>query len=113
LKDSWWNKGTAFSRSERDRFGLRGLLPPRKLSLAQQTARCKSLSPLFYYRQINLILSVLDHFRNSSMSDIEKYMAISALQDRNETLFYKVLIENIKEMAPIVYTPTGWSFSYN
>jgi malic enzyme len=41
------------------------------------------------------------------MSDIEKFNSICALQHRNETLFYKVVIENIKEMAPIVYTPTG------
>lgn len=49
----------------------------------------------------------LDYFRNSGMSDIEKFNSICGLQHRNETLFYKVIIENIKEMAPIVYTPTG------
>ena len=41
------------------------------------------------------------------MTPIEKYLALVALQDRNETLFYKAVIENIREMAPIVYTPTG------
>jgi hypothetical protein len=52
----------------------------------------------------------LDYFRNSGMSDIEKFNSLCGLQHRNETLFYKIIIENIKEMAPIVYTPTGLLF---
>mmetsp|Transcript_3328 Transcript_3328/g.5209 ORF Transcript_3328/g.5209 Transcript_3328/m.5209 type:complete len:604 (-) Transcript_3328:144-1955(-) len=88
LKDTWYNKGTAFSRSERDRLGLRGLLPPRRLTIEQQLMR------------------FLKHFREPGMTPIEKYLALVALQDRNETLFYKAVIENIREMAPIVYTPT-------
>jgi malate dehydrogenase (decarboxylating) len=120
MKDSWFNKGTAFSRSERDRFGLRGLLPPRRLSMQQQTARCLCCAPLSLsasdlFLSVCLSLSVtifrsdLDHFRNSGMTDIEKFTSLSDLQQRNETLFYKVINDNIKEMAPIVYTPTGSS----
>jgi malate dehydrogenase (oxaloacetate-decarboxylating)(NADP+) len=87
LHDPALNKGTAFTEKERDALGLRGLLPPRVLSLDQQEAR------------------VLENWRRKP-SDIEKYIQLIALQERNETLFYRVLIDHVEEMIPIVYTPT-------
>lgn len=74
--------------AEKDRLGLRGLLPPRQLPIENQATK------------------FLDMFRLPHMSTMDKWRELTALQDRNETLFYKVVIDNIKEMAPIVYTPT-------
>src|SRR5262245_35884382 len=87
MQDSARNKGTAFTEAERDALGLRGLLPPRVLTIEQQAAR------------------VLENFRRKP-NDIEKYIQLMALQGRNETLFYRILIDNVEEMIPIVYTPT-------
>src|SRR6185436_13442637 len=87
LHDPALNKGTAFTEAERDRLGLRGLLPPRVFSLAAQEAR------------------VLANFR-AIESPLDRYVFLTALQDRNETLFYRLLIDQIEEMMPIVYTPT-------
>jgi len=81
------NKGTAFTEEERDAFGLRGLLPARVLSMEQQIGR------------------ILENFRRKP-SDIERYIQLTALQERNESLFYRVLIDYVEEMMPIVYTPT-------
>ena len=81
------NKGTAFTEDERDRLKLRGLLPPRVLTQDEQAIR------------------VLENFRRKS-SALEKYIFLSSLLDRNEKLFYRVVIDNIKEMMPIIYTPT-------
>ena len=87
LQDPALNKGTAFTEAERDAFGLRGLLPPRVLTVEQQAAK------------------ILENSRCKPNS-IERYIHLMALQGRNETLFYRVLIDNIEEMMPIVYTPT-------
>lgn len=87
LQDPASNKGTAFSEEERDRLGLRGLLPPRVLTLQEQELR------------------ILENFRRKP-TDLEKYIYLIGLQDRNETLFYRVLVNHIEEMMPIVYTPT-------
>ncbi|MDX1733912.1 MAG: NAD-dependent malic enzyme [Halioglobus sp.] len=87
LHDPVRNKGTAFTSAERDALGLRGLLPPRVNTVSEQERR------------------VLGNIRGKS-TDLEKYLFLVALQDRNETLFYRVLINNIQEMMPLVYTPT-------
>jgi malate dehydrogenase (oxaloacetate-decarboxylating)(NADP+) len=81
------NKGTAFTEQERDALGLRGLLPPRVTVIAEQVAR---------------VLGALAR----KPSPIEKYIYLMALQDRNETLFFRVVMDRLEEMMPILYTPT-------
>ena len=87
LHDPLLNKGTAFTAAERDALGVRGLVPPRITSQAAQVTR------------------VLDSFRRKS-SDLEKYIYLISLQERNESLFYRVVMDNLNEMMPIIYTPT-------
>jgi malate dehydrogenase (oxaloacetate-decarboxylating)(NADP+) len=87
LQNPIFNKGTAFTEEERDGLGLRGLLPPHVQTMDQQVAR------------------VMANFRSKS-SDLERYIQIVGLQDRNETLFYRVIMDNLEEMMPIIYTPT-------
>jgi len=81
------NKGTAFTERERDEFGLRGLLPPHVHSQKEQ------------------IIRVLKNFR-AKTSPLSKYIYLMGLKDRNETLFYRAVEDNIEEMMPIIYTPT-------
>lgn len=81
------NKGTAFSEEERSAFALHGLLPPHIGTLKDQAARR---------------LKVLRAFD----TDFERYSYLRDLQDTNETLFYAVLVNNLEEMLPLVYTPT-------
>jgi malate dehydrogenase (oxaloacetate-decarboxylating)(NADP+) len=87
LHDPRFNKGTAFTEAERDALGIRGLLPPRVFTMAQQQVR------------------VLGNLRREP-TDLEKYIFMAALLDRNETLFYRTVIDNIQELMPIIYTPT-------
>jgi malate dehydrogenase (oxaloacetate-decarboxylating)(NADP+) len=87
LHNPVFNKGTAFTEAERDALGLRGLLPPHVQTMEQQARR------------------VMENFRSKS-SDLERYIQIVALQDRNEMLFYRVVMDNLEELMPIIYTPT-------
>lgn len=89
LKDGRCNKGSGFSYAERERLGIRGLIPPRQLTIEKQHDR------------------FMKHFVDPEMTPVRQYFSLQSLQDRNETLFYKVVIDNIKQTAPIVYTPTG------
>src|SRR5476651_1986396 len=81
------NKSTAFTHEERDRLGLRGLLPHKVSTQDEQMDR------------------VLENLRRKT-SDIEKYIDLSNLQDRNERLFYYTALNHIEEVMPLIYTPT-------
>jgi len=87
LRDPLLNKGTAFTEAERDALGLRGLLPAHVLSMDEQVARI----------MINL---------RDLPSDLERYIALNSLHDRNEALFFRVVCDNIDEIQPLIYTPT-------
>ncbi len=87
LRDPTRTKSTAFARDERQALNLRGLLPHRITDLESQKRR------------------VLANLRRKE-NDIERYIFLIALQDRNETLFYRTLIDHIEEIMPLIYTPT-------
>lgn len=87
LRNPSLNQGTAFTEADRSALGLHGLLPPRICTQHEQVAR------------------VLENLRRKDTA-IEKYIFLSALQGRNEALFFRVLEENLDELMPIVYTPT-------
>ncbi|KDP28665.1 hypothetical protein JCGZ_14436 [Jatropha curcas] len=97
LHDPWFNKDTGFPLTERDRLGLRGLLPPRVISFEQQYARFMES-----YRS----LEKNTQGQPDSVVSLAKWRILNRLHDRNETLYYRVLIDNIKNFAPIIYTPT-------
>ncbi|MGP8077619.1 MAG: NAD-dependent malic enzyme [Thermoplasmata archaeon] len=80
------NKGTAFTHSERTALGLHGLLPPQVESLDQQATRAH------------------EAFRRKT-DDLERHIYLRALQDTNEVLFYRLLLDHMEEMMPVVYTP--------
>ena len=87
LTNPLFNKGTAFTERERDALGLRGLLPPRVFTLEEQVER-----------SLNAVRRKTD--------PLEKYIYLVNLQNRNETLFYRLVIDHIEEFVPIIYTPT-------
>jgi malate dehydrogenase (oxaloacetate-decarboxylating) len=87
LFDALTTKGTAFSEAERRKYGLLGLLPTAVKTLEDQAAHCW-------------------HEFSTRHDDLDKHIYLRALQDRNETLFYRVLHDHIPDTLPIVYTPT-------
>ena len=87
LNHPMFNKSTAFTREERLRFGLDGLLPSAVSTMEQQAARAYG----------NLARKT---------DPLERFIGLAALQDRNEILFYRVLADHLEEFLPIVYTPT-------
>ena len=82
-----FNKGTAFKSGERDRLRFRGLLPSRVMNIHLQKER--------------FLLAL-----RAETSNIKKNLMLEDLHDRNETLYHRVLIDHIEEMAPLIYTPT-------
>jgi hypothetical protein len=87
LADPLLNKGTAFTEAERGMFDLHGLLPPNIGVLDEQISRR---------------LHALRNFK----TDLERYSFLRGLHDANETLFFALMVKNIEELLPIVYTPT-------
>jgi malate dehydrogenase (oxaloacetate-decarboxylating)(NADP+) len=87
LNDPVVNKGTAFTDEEREALGLRGLVPPRVNTQDEQVMR------------------VMDNYRKKP-DDLEKYIHMMSLHTRNETLFYRVVLDHLEEMMPVIYTPT-------
>ena len=87
LNHSMYNKSTAFTREEREAFGLSGLLPDAISTMEQQAVRV---------------------YGNIARKEdpLERYIGLAALEDRNEHLFYRVLVDHLEELLPIVYTPT-------
>ena len=83
LHEPLLNKGSAFSLRERDALNLNGLLPPRVLTIDEQKKR------------------IMENFKNKN-DDLEKYIFLIALQDRNETLFYKTVTDEIETLMPII-----------
>ncbi|KAG0305760.1 Malic enzyme [Dissophora globulifera] len=87
IHDPLLSKGTAFSLSERERLGIRGLVPPRTQEMDKQLQR------------------IIRNLRGCR-TPLEKFVFMTALQDRNETLYYRLLIDNLEELSQIIYTPT-------
>lgn len=86
IRNPLLNKGTGFNESERDLFGLNGLLPPHIETIEEQSERC------------------YDAYQMKT-SPLEKHIYLRAQQDRNETLFYHFILDHLEEMMPIIYTP--------
>jgi malic enzyme len=86
LLNHFTNKGTAFTPEERDSLNLHGLLPPKTCTMDEQLAR------------------TYENYQ-AKITNLERFIYLASLQDRNETLFFRLLDEHIDEMMPIVYTP--------
>lgn len=89
MHDPLFNKGVAFGieSGERDRLRLRGLIPPRSMTIEEQQEQ------------------FLAQLRNEK-EDIKKNLLLEDLHDTNETLYHRVIVDNFEEMAPLIYTPT-------
>jgi malate dehydrogenase (oxaloacetate-decarboxylating)(NADP+) len=87
LNDPYFNKGTSFTPEERIALGLSGLLPPHSADMEEQVMR------------------VMENYEHLT-DPLDKFTFLTALADRNVTLFYRILMDNLQEMTPIMYTPT-------
>lgn len=87
LRNPWLNRGSVFTEEERDRLGLRGLLPPRVSTFADQVSRLKE---------------VID----SEAAPINKYLTLESVHASDEALYFKLVMENVEEYMPLIYTPT-------
>src|SRR4051812_47373832 len=87
LQHPMYNKGTAFTREERAALGLEGLLPEAVSTIEQQARRS------------------FGHIQRKA-DPLEQYIGLASLQDRNEVLYYRVLLDNVEDLLPVVYTPT-------
>lgn len=87
IDEPLWNKGTAFTEGERGDLGLYGLLPPHVESLEEQVSRSYEAY-------------------QSRKTDLDRHVYLRALQDTNEVLFYRLVVDHLAEMMPIIYTPT-------
>ncbi|MDE0866555.1 MAG: NAD-dependent malic enzyme [Rubripirellula sp.] len=86
IEDPLLNRGTAFTEAQRREYGLQGLLPPHVETLEMQVARA------------------YEAFQGQA-TDLDKHVFLRQLQDENETLFYRMLLDHVREMMPIIYTP--------
>lgn len=87
LRNPWLNRGSVFTEEERDRLGLRGLLPPRVSTFADQVSRLKE---------------VID----SEAAPINKYLTLESVHASDEALYFQLVMENVEEYMPLIYTPT-------
>lgn len=87
LRNPWLNRGSVFTEEERDRLGLRGLLPPRVSTFADQVNRLKE---------------VID----SEAAPINKYLTLESVHASDEALYFQLVMENVEEYMPLIYTPT-------
>ena len=92
LRNPHLNRGSAFTLAERDAYGLHGLLPARVFTLEEQVQR------------------TLLNLRRTA-TPLGKYITLARLMDRNDTVYYRALIDHISELMPIVYTRTRASWS--
>lgn len=88
LHDPLWNKGLSFTHSERDRLGIRGLLPPAVRSLEDQVQRS------------------MGRLKTMGDNNVRQNLYLQELHNRNETLYHRVIIEDVEMIAPLIYTPT-------
>lgn len=87
LRNPWFNKSSTFTEEERDRYGLRGLLPPRVSSVEEQTSR-------------------LEEVIASQTTPLGKYLILDGIHSSDEAAFFRLVIKNIEEYMPLIYTPT-------
>ena len=87
LRNPWFNKCSTFTEEERDRYGLRGLLPPRVSSVEEQISR-------------------LEEVIASQPTALGKYLILDGIHSSDEIAFFRLVIKNIEEYMPLIYTPT-------